>query len=392
MNKNKSIRNAHQLILNKQKGFTLIELMITVAIVGILSAVAIPSYQNYVTRSQISEGIVLASGAKPLISEYHSNYGRYPTNEELSFAGYVGNYITKTEIGENGIIVATLGNKANSSISGKIVTLTPRENMITHNLRWDCSSNAESKYLPNSCLYVASEDGNTTPPTNPDDDGSETEPNNPGDGNITPTDPGNGETPPTDTTPDFTKSSSYLDSGITYDGNGNLNYLGFSFTGTIKDNNMVFDIPANIAQDLAIESLYLDKDGNLVLNSVDQGNYREGSVLFNGGTNEGLSTYSFNIDGNTVNAITPNYVNTPEALKTNGVDDPQKMQILTNLTNSINTLNSIAVNQTHDASNAQAIAEYQNASAAYANLLNQYKASGGQLSDIDNYFLNNNTK
>ncbi len=164
MNKNKSIRNAHQLILNKQKGFTLIELMITVAIVGILSAVAIPSYQNYVARSQISEGIVLASGAKPLISEYHSNYGRYPTNEELSFTGYVGNYITKTEIGENGIIVATLGNKANSSISGKIVTLTPRENMTTHNLRWDCSSNADLKYLPNSCLYTSSEDGeNTTP-------------------------------------------------------------------------------------------------------------------------------------------------------------------------------------------------------------------------------------
>lgn len=174
----------------------------------------------------------------------------------------MGNYITKTEIGENGIIVATLGNKANSSISGKIVTLTPRENMTTHNLIWDCSSNADSKYLTNSCLYVASENGNPTP-----------------------TVPGNEGNPPGETTPDFTKPSNYLDSGIRYDGKGNLNYLGFSFTGTIKDNNMVFDIPANIAQDLAIESIYLDKDRNLVLNSVDQGNYREGSVLFNGGTN-----------------------------------------------------------------------------------------------------------
>lgn len=355
MKNNKSIKNAHQFVLNKETGFTLIELMITVAIVGILAAIAIPSYQNYVARSQISEGIVLASGAKPLITEYHSNYGKYPTSDELSFKGYVGNYITNTEIGENGVIVATLGNKVNSSILGKRVTLTPRENMTTHNLRWDCTSNADSKYLPNSCLYVASEDGNTTPPTDPDDDGSETEPNNPGDGNTTPTDPGNEGNPPVETSPDFTKPSNYLDSGIMYDGNGNLNYLGLSFTGTIKDNNMVFDIPANIAQDLAIESLYLDKDGNLVLNSVDQGNYREGSVLFNGGTNEGLNTYSFNIDGNTINAISPNYANTPDTLKTHCCDDPQKIQILTNLTNSINTLNSIAVNQTHDASNFQSI-------------------------------------
>src|SRR5690348_17522979 len=63
-----------------QKGFTLIELMIVVAIIAILAAIAIPAYQDYVVRSQVSEGMSLADGAKTAVAEFYSNYGHYPLN------------------------------------------------------------------------------------------------------------------------------------------------------------------------------------------------------------------------------------------------------------------------------------------------------------------------
>lgn len=167
MNKNK--------IYNK-KGFTLIELMITVAIVGILAAVAIPNYQNYVARSQVSEGVVLASGSKPVIAEYFSNHGNYPTATDIGFSGNVGSYISQTSIGSEGKIIATLGNKANSSISGETITLTPEEDENTHNLKWNCTSTVDAKYLPNSCIH---EDGNSTSPGNGEDEEGPTTPEEP---------------------------------------------------------------------------------------------------------------------------------------------------------------------------------------------------------------------
>ena len=75
MNNKKQYKNV---VLKNSRGFTLIELMITVAIVGILAAVALPAYQDYVARSQVSEGLTLVSGAKPVIAEYYSNHGSYP--------------------------------------------------------------------------------------------------------------------------------------------------------------------------------------------------------------------------------------------------------------------------------------------------------------------------
>ncbi|MDR1662653.1 MAG: prepilin-type N-terminal cleavage/methylation domain-containing protein, partial [Azoarcus sp.] len=67
-----------------QQGFTLIELMIVVAIIGILAAIALPAYQDYTARAQMSEGFSLAGGQKLAVSEYHSNYGHYPTDNSVA--------------------------------------------------------------------------------------------------------------------------------------------------------------------------------------------------------------------------------------------------------------------------------------------------------------------
>ena len=103
-----------------QKGFTLIELMIVVAIIGILAAIAIPAYQDYTIRSQVSEGLTLAAEAKTAISEFNSDRGRLPENNESAgvsdAASITGSYVTGVEIGPiSGLITITYGNRANEA-------------------------------------------------------------------------------------------------------------------------------------------------------------------------------------------------------------------------------------------------------------------------------------
>ncbi|WP_277422519.1 pilin [Melaminivora alkalimesophila] len=135
-----------------QKGFTLIELMIVVAIIGILAAVALPAYQDYTKRSRVTEGLALASGAKTAVTEYYSSQGAWPTDNAtagLAAANTIkGDSVDSVTVGANGVI--TVAMNSTKVASGSIV-LTPTASASGGSVEWKCTTTLNAKYVPATC-------------------------------------------------------------------------------------------------------------------------------------------------------------------------------------------------------------------------------------------------
>ncbi|HGG7884741.1 TPA: pilin [Neisseria meningitidis] len=128
-----------------QKGFTLIELMIVIAIVGILAAVALPAYQDYTARAQVSEAILLAEGQKSAVTEYYLNHGEWPKNNTsagvATSADIKGKYVKSVTVA-NGVVTAQMASSGvNKEIQGRKLSLwAKRQN---GSVKWFCGQPVE---------------------------------------------------------------------------------------------------------------------------------------------------------------------------------------------------------------------------------------------------------
>ncbi|HEZ7174176.1 TPA: pilin [Neisseria meningitidis] len=124
-----------------QKGFTLIELMIVIAIVGILAAVALPAYQDYTARAQVSEAILLAEGQKSAVTEYYLNHGEWPANNSsagvaTSASDIKGKYVQSVTVA-NGVITAQMASSnVNNEIKDKKLSLWAKRQ--DGSVKWFC--------------------------------------------------------------------------------------------------------------------------------------------------------------------------------------------------------------------------------------------------------------
>ncbi|HGG8235376.1 TPA: pilin [Neisseria meningitidis] len=165
-----------------QKGFTLIELMIVIAIVGILAAVALPAYQDYTARAQVSEAILLAEGQKSAVTEYYLNHGEWPGNNSsagvASSSTIKGKYVKEVTVAKGVITATMLSSGVNKEIQGKKLSLWAKRQ--DGSVKWFCGqpvqrANAnganndevtaatgkgtdkiDTKHLPSTCRDAAS--------------------------------------------------------------------------------------------------------------------------------------------------------------------------------------------------------------------------------------------
>ena len=139
-----------------QQGFTLIELMIVVAIIGILAAIAIPAYNDYIARAQASEGVELLAGGKTPYAEFHSDKGRWPVTLNSILSIQKGKYVasiaqTIVSTSEVTLTATFKATDVNTNLASKTIDFNTKDGGST----WKCSSGAaagvNSKYLPAAC-------------------------------------------------------------------------------------------------------------------------------------------------------------------------------------------------------------------------------------------------
>ncbi|EMU2774241.1 pilin [Neisseria gonorrhoeae] len=156
-----------------QKGFTLIELMIVIAIVGILAAVALPAYQDYTARAQVSEAILLAEGQKSAVTEYYLNHGKWPEDNDkagvASSSSIKGKYVKEVKVAK-GVVTATMkSDGVNKEIKDKRLSLWGKRE--AGSVKWFCgqpvtradnadnddvadandANKIDTKHLPSTC-------------------------------------------------------------------------------------------------------------------------------------------------------------------------------------------------------------------------------------------------